>query len=87
MWCGCCGYPDNYWEEQELVGEGDWAQHGYCGGTKVKQMLEEKLPAVQDRDKWRLTYLGKLLEERGEAHYAGCETGNLTDLIDSLCSS
>ena len=57
------------------------------GAPKVKQVLEEKIPAVPDRDKWRLAYLGKLLEERGEAHYAGCETGDMTDLIDSLCSS
>ena len=32
------------------------------GAAKVKQVLEERLPAVPDRDKWRLAYLGKLLE-------------------------
>ena len=27
------------------------------GAAKVKQVLEEKIPAVPDKDKWRLAYL------------------------------
>ena len=53
----------------------------------IKQRLVRKIPAVPDRDKWRLGYLGKMLEERGEAFYAGKETELISILIDSLCSS
>ena len=53
----------------------------------VKQQLVRKTPAVPERDRWRLGYLGKMLEARGEAFYAGKETELLSILIDSLCSS
>ena len=43
--------------------------------------------AVPDGDIWRVKYLGKLLEARGEANYEGEDTQQLTVLIDSLCSS
>jgi hypothetical protein len=55
--------------------------------ARVTQVLVKKVTAVPDRDKWRLGYLGKMLETRGEAYYAGSETELLTILIDSLCSS
>ena len=53
----------------------------------VKQQLVRKTPAVPERDRWRLGYLAKMLEARGEAFYAGKETELLSILIDSLCSS
>ena len=53
----------------------------------IQIKLIRKTPEVPDRDKWRLGYLGKMLEQRGEAFYAGKETGHLSVLIDSLCSS
>ena len=53
----------------------------------VKKKLIRKTPEVPDRDRWRLGYLGKMLEQRGEAFNSGKETGLLSVLIDSLCSS
>ena len=48
--------------------------------TLVRQFLS-------DRDKWRLNYLGSMLQSRGQAFYAGKETALVTSLIDILCSS
>ena len=53
----------------------------------VRKALIEGTPPVPGREKWRLSYLGTLLQTRGEAHYAGKDTGLITTLIDSLCSS
>ena len=40
-----------------------------------------------DGDSWRMQYLLKLLEARGQAHYKGDDVAELTELIDSLCTS
>ena len=53
----------------------------------MKQVLVRGIQAVPDRDKWRLGYLGSMLQTRGEAYYAGKDVELLTSLIDSLCSS
>ena len=53
----------------------------------VRQALIEGIPPVPGREHWKLGYLGTLLQTRGEAHYAGKDTGLITTLIDSLCSS
>ena len=53
----------------------------------MKQVLVRGIRAVPDRDKWRLGYLGSMLQTRGEAYYAGKDVVLLTSLIDSLCSS
>jgi hypothetical protein len=53
----------------------------------IKQRLIRKILSVPERDKWRLGYLARMLEERGEAFYAGKETELISILIDSLCSS
>ena len=37
------------------------------------------------RDRWRIRYLARLLEEREEAYYIGEDHEQLTGLIDSLC--
>ena len=58
-----------------------------CSLVKVKAELGSRLEAVPDGDVWRVKYLGKLLEARGEANYEGEDTHQLTVLIDSLCSS
>ena len=42
--------------------------------VKVKAVMSGKLVPVPDRDVWRLGYLAKLLEARGQAHYMGEET-------------
>ena len=52
----------------------------------IKKALEGCISPVPDREIWRLSYLGSMLQARGEAHYAGKDTSLLTSLIDSLCS-
>ena len=58
-----------------------------CSLVKVREELAGRLVAVPVGDVWRVKYLGKLLEARGEANYKGEDTHQLTVLIDSLCSS
>ena len=53
----------------------------------VKKTFVSQVPAVPDREKWRLSNLISMLQSRGEAFYAGKETALVTSLIDSLCSS
>ena len=53
--------------------------------VKVKAVLSNKLAVVPDRGRWRVSYLEKLLEERGQAYYEGRDHEHLTVLIDSLC--
>ena len=53
----------------------------------IKQRLIRKIPSVPERDKWRLGFLVRMLEERGEAFYAKKETELISILIDSLSSS
>jgi hypothetical protein len=45
----------------------------------------EKLSEMPDQDRWRLPYLGRLLEERGEKFHMMVDTTGVTELIDSLC--
>ena len=45
------------------------------------------MTTIPDRDMWRIRYLARLLEERGQAHYEGEDVNQLTVLIDSLCTS
>ena len=52
---------------------------------KVKKVMHERRAAVPEADRWRLGYLARLLEERGEQYYQGADTDNLTNLIESLC--
>ena len=66
---------------RELSGLDPWC----CTSTQVKQVLGEKLREVPAQDMWRLSYLGKLLEQRGEAHHQMLDTRELTELIDSIC--
>ena len=52
----------------------------------VRDELGKRMAAaIPESDVWRVGFLGKLLQERGEAHYGGLETNELTSLIDSLC--
>ena len=55
--------------------------------VKVKAVLGNKLVTIPDMDRWRLGYMAKLLEERGQTYYEGGETEHLTVLIDSLSTS
>jgi hypothetical protein len=45
----------------------------------------ENLSELPDQDRWRLLYLGRLLEERGERFHMMEDTTGVTELIDSLC--
>ena len=53
--------------------------------SKMKTALSTRLAPIPEVEKWRVGYLGKLLQARGEAHYLGEETGQVTALIDCLC--
>ena len=56
--------------------------------TAIKVALEEaELVEIQNLDKWRVRYLGVLLEQRMQLHYLGAddEKLELQHLIDSLC--
>ena len=55
--------------------------------VNIKEELGNNKLAVPDEEVWRMRYLAKLLEARGEAHYEGEDTHRMTVLIDSLCSS
>ena len=66
---------------RELSGLDTW-----CGSSsQVNQVLGEKLREVPAQDLWRLAYLGKFLEQRGEEHHETLDTRELTELLDSLC--
>ena len=56
-----------------------------CSPKQVKIVMSERLGQLPEQDKWRLTYLGRLLEERGEKFFSMEDTIQLTELIDSLC--
>ena len=49
--------------------------------------MESKLATIPGRGMWRIGYLARLLEDRGQAHYEGEAVDQLTVLIDSLCTS
>ena len=55
--------------------------------AKIKQVLASIKEEVPATDKWRIGYLGLLLEKRQEAHYGGHqkEEDRLNELIESLC--
>ena len=55
--------------------------------SRVKAGLVSEVPPVPDRERWRLAYLAKLLQMRGQLYYEGGKTDHLTVLIDSLCTS
>ena len=49
--------------------------------VKLKAVLESKLATIPDMDRWRVRYLARLLQDRGQAHYEGDDVHQLTDLI------
>ena len=65
----------------DLTAQDPWC----CSSSKVKEVLEGKLAQMPSQDAWRLPYLGKLLEQRGEQHFQMSDTSELTELIDSIC--
>ena len=66
---------------KEMTGLDPWG----CLGSQVRKVMEEKLAVLPVQDEWRLPFLGKLLEQRGDKYYMMEDTTRLTELIDSLC--
>ena len=48
---------------RDLTGLDPWS----CSSGQVKKVLGDRLSEIPAQDMWRLGYLGKLLEQRGEA--------------------
>jgi hypothetical protein len=65
----------------EMTGLDPWQ----CSPKDVKAVMAEKQVELPDQDKWRVPYLGRLLEERGERFHYMEDTMEITELIDSLC--
>ena len=70
------------------TGGGTWA----TSLTLLKEKLKEQDPVVPLEDRWRVPYLGKLLEERDMLLYEGLaetepEVESVQNLIDSLCTN
>ena len=55
--------------------------------VELKAALATGVPSVPVMDGWRVDYLGKLLDARGENYYLGEDSQHLTVLIESLCST
>ena len=51
----------------------------------LRQSLSSQKADAPEDDMWRLRYLAKLLEERGQLYYECKDTLNHSNLIDSLC--
>ena len=68
---------------RDLSGLDPWA----CTSKEVKEVLGGRLREVPEQDMWRLPYLSKLLEQRGELHHRMMDTSEVTELIDSICEN
>ena len=55
--------------------------------SRIKSVLCGSLVEIPARDGWRIGYLCKLLQERGQAYYDGEDHEHLTVLIDSLSTN
>ena len=69
---------------EESTGLDPWI---YGSGRLKEELLKQELVEVPETDRWRVEYLGKLLEQRQQQNYLGEEysTKELSTLIDSLC--
>ena len=52
-----------------------------------RQAFEEREPTVPVEDLWRIPFLVKLLNQRKEMEANCANTDNISELIDSLCTS
>ena len=68
---------------KDLSGLDPWS----CTSKEVKKKLAERIKLAPDQDLWRIPYLSKLLEQRGEMHYQMVDTEEITGLIDSICQN
>ena len=74
----------NLREIRDLSGKDPWVD----SPTAIKAALvHAEIVQIQDMDKWRVRYLGVLLEQRMEWNYLGSEDEKkaVQKLIDSLC--
>ena len=53
----------------------------------IRQALEEREDPVPIADLWRIPLLVKLLKERSDMEVGCVNTDEITEVIDSLCSS
>ena len=54
---------------------------------KIQEMLLQGVPGAPKADEWRITYLGKLLEQRDIMKYQGLEESEPAQLVQSLINS
>ena len=68
----------------ELTGKSPWTDIAASMRTKL---AEAEAVVVADMDKWRVEYLGVLLEQRQQWHYMGEEEQEkeVQTLLESLC--
>ena len=57
----------------------------YASPSDLRAALNDRKAHVSLVDRWRLGYLARLLQERGQLYYESKDTGSHTSLIDSLC--
>ena len=66
---------------RDLSGLDPWC----CRSWHVKKVMGDRLRQVPEQDVWRLEYLAKLLERRGEHHHQMLDTTETSNQINSLC--
>ena len=54
---------------------------------KIPEWLLQGVPGAPEADEWRITYLGKLLEQRDIMKYQGLEESEPAQLVQSLINS
>ena len=65
---------------KDLSGLDPWS----CTSKEIKEKLAERIKLAPDQDLWRIPYLSKLLEQRGDMMV---DTEEVTGLIDSVCQN
>ena len=55
--------------------------------AEIRQALLCKEAVVPEQDLWRVPYLAKLLQEKHEMEITSLDTGQISQLIDSLCTT
>ena len=75
---------NNLRQIMELSGGNPWTDSPKC---LKAEMARVEVVEVGDMDKWRVGYLGLLLEQRQQWHYMGAEDKEMEiqKLVDSLC--
>ena len=66
---GQAGCKDHHRSNLEMIRRETGLNMENAGVGKVQEQLAKKVAAVPVADTWRLTYLARLLQERGEAYY------------------